>query len=49
MFRIVGAGAMTGIGLVPTGNTGGTDIGPFKRLPVPHELEALIQAAQRGD
>ena len=49
IFRIAGAATMTGIGLVPAGNTGGTDVSPFKRMPIPHELQTLIGAAERGD
>jgi len=45
-LRIVGAATKTALGLVPTGNTGGSNISPFKRLPVAPELEALIRSAQ---
>ena len=45
-LRIIGAATKTAFGLVPTGNTGGSNISPFKRLPVAHELEALIRSAQ---
>ena len=31
------------VGLVPVGNTGGTDISMFKRLPVAPDLQAVIQ------
>lgn len=30
------------IGVVPTGNTGGTDISMFKRLPIERELQNVI-------
>jgi len=30
------------IGFVPTGNTGGTDISMFKRLPIAPELQEII-------
>jgi hypothetical protein len=30
-------------GIVPTGNTGGTDLGMFARLPIDPEIEALIR------
>ena len=30
------------VGVVPTGNTGGTDISMFKRLPVAPELQEII-------
>jgi len=44
-LRIVGAATKTAIGLVPTGNTGGSNVSPFKRLPVPIDLAAKIAAA----
>ncbi len=46
LLRIAGAATKTAIGLVPHGNTGGTNISPFKRLPVPPELEQVIQSAR---
>ena len=48
VVRIVGAATKTAFGLVPTGNTGGSNISPFKPLPVPSELAALIRKAQVG-
>ena len=30
------------VGVVPIGNTGGTDISMFKRLPIPPDLKAII-------
>ena len=30
------------LGLVPAGNTGGSDISMFKRMPVPAELQNII-------
>ena len=48
VMRIVGAATKTAFGLVPTGNTGGSNISPFKPLPVPSELAALIRKAQVG-
>jgi hypothetical protein len=39
----IGLGAAgSAVGVVPTGNTGGSDIGMFRRLPVAPELQALI-------
>jgi len=40
--RIIGAATKTAIGLVPKGNTGGTNISPFKRLPVSTENQAIL-------
>jgi Protein of unknown function (DUF3703) len=47
VLRLVGAATKTAIGLVPTGNTGGTQISPFARLPVPPELAQKIAAAHQ--
>jgi hypothetical protein len=30
------------VGVVPVGNTGGTDIGMFKRMPIEPELQNII-------
>ncbi|MES2888299.1 MAG: DUF3703 domain-containing protein [Pseudomonadota bacterium] len=48
LLRMVGAATKTAWGLVPHGNTGGSNVSPFKPMPVPPELEALIQAARHG-
>ena len=47
MFRIAGAATKTAIGLVPKGNTGGSDISPFKKLPIPADLQEIIDSAKR--
>lgn len=47
IFRILGAALMTGIGLVPTGNTGGGNISAFRRLPLPPDLAAIIASVRR--
>jgi hypothetical protein len=31
------------VGVVPVGNTGGTDISMFKRLPIDPDLQNLLQ------
>lgn len=46
IFRIVGAATKTAFGLVPQGNTGGTNVSPFKKMPISPELAALIQKAK---
>ncbi len=38
LFRLVGAAALTGPGLVPHGNTGGSNVSPFKTMPIPEDL-----------
>jgi Protein of unknown function (DUF3703) len=49
VMRIVGAATKTALGWVPAGNTGGTDVSPFKPLPLPPDLASLIQRAHNGD
>jgi hypothetical protein len=46
LLRIAGAAISTSAGLVPRGNTGGTNVNPFKSMPVPLELAALIEEAR---
>lgn len=46
VFRVIGALTKTAIGLVPQGNTGGSQINPFKKLPLKPEHAILIAAAQ---
>lgn len=47
-FRIVGAATKTAFGWVPQGNTGGSNVSPFKKMPIVPELAALIQKAKSG-
>ncbi len=45
IIRILGAATKTAIGLVPAGNTGGSNISPFKKLPInPLHQAAIIKA-----
>lgn len=46
VVRVIGAATKTPIGLVPTGNTGGANVSPFRRMPVAPELQRLIDAAR---
>jgi hypothetical protein len=46
LLRIVGAATKTAVGLIPSGNTGGSNISPFKSLPIPDDLAATIQQAR---
>lgn len=48
LTRIVGASVATPLGWVPVGNTGGSNVSPFKPMPVPADLAAEIQSARRG-
>ena len=46
-LRIVGAATKTALGWVPAGNTGGSNVSPFKPLPILSELQRTIDAARR--
>jgi hypothetical protein len=48
VYRLVGAATKTFIGLVPMGNTGGSNVSPVKPMPVDPELAAMIEAARTG-
>lgn len=48
LMRIVGAAISTAFGIVPQGNSGGTNVSPFTRMPIPPELAALIEEARRS-
>jgi hypothetical protein len=45
-WRLVAAAAMTGIGRLPAGNTGGADVSGFRPMPIPPDLQRAIDAAQ---
>jgi hypothetical protein len=46
IFRIAGAATKTVWGWVPSGNTGGANVSPFKPLPIAPDLAAEIARAQ---
>jgi Protein of unknown function (DUF3703) len=46
LLRIAGAAVGTALGLVPQGNTGGTNVKPFQSMPIPPDLAALIEKAR---
>jgi hypothetical protein len=46
--RIIGAAVVTPLGQVPVGNTGGSNVSPFKPMPVPQDLADLIESAKNG-
>jgi hypothetical protein len=48
LLRILGAATKTPFGLVPVGNTGGSDISPVRPLPIPADLAGLIDRARQG-
>lgn len=43
VLRIVLGGLGSAVGVVPTGNTGGSDVGMFKRMPIEPELKDLLE------
>ena len=45
VFRTIGAATKTFVGLVPHGNTGGSNVSAFRRMPIAPELQRLIDAA----
>jgi hypothetical protein len=45
--RLVAAALVTGLGWLPHGNTGGADVSAFRRMPIPDDLQRLIDAARR--
>ncbi len=42
ILRILGAATKTVLGLVPSGNTGGSNLSPIRRLPIPLDLQTII-------
>lgn len=47
ILRIIGAATKTGFGLVPSGNTGGSNVSPFKVMPINPKLQGMIDKARR--
>ena len=47
LLRVVGAATKTAVGGVPTGNTGGADVSPFRPMPIAPDLQSLLDAASR--
>jgi len=45
-WRMFAAALLTGIGLLPTGNTGGANVGSLRRMPVPPDLQQAIDSAR---
>ena len=45
-LRIAGAAILTPFGLVPGGNTGGANVSPFAPMPIPSDLQRVIDAAR---
>jgi hypothetical protein len=47
LMRLVAAALVTAIGWLPHGNTGGADVSAFRRMPIPDDLQRVIDAARR--
>lgn len=47
LLRIVLGAAGSAVGVFPAGNTGGSDVSMFKRMPISAELQAAIDAQPR--
>jgi len=44
--RVIGAATKTWIGFIPSGNTGGANVSPFKSMAIPDDLAELIDVAR---
>lgn len=42
MFRLVWASTKTPLGIYPKGNTGGANVSPFRPMPIPDDLQEII-------
>ncbi len=42
LVRIVGAATKTAFGLVPSGNTGGANVSPFRPMPIAEDIAAIL-------
>lgn len=49
VLRIAGAATKTPLGIYPRGNTGGANISPIQPMPIPPDLQAILDAARAGD
>lgn len=49
LVRIVGAATKTALGWVPVGNTGGSNVSPFLVMPIPDDLQLVMDPARRPD
>lgn len=43
IIRIVGASTKTPFGIYPTGNTGGSNVWFFQRMPIPEDLKQILE------
>ena len=47
VWRLIGAALITGLGWLPHGNTGGANVSGFRRMPIPPDLQRIMDAARR--
>lgn len=48
-WRMAAAGLFTAFGMVPQGNTGGSNVSSLRRLPIPKDLQEVINTARGGE
>jgi len=48
VMRMIGALTKTALGWVPRGNTGGSNVSPFKSMPIPKDLQRILDRNDRG-
>lgn len=46
IIRVIGAATKTPFGIYPTGNTGGSNVWFFKRMPVAEDLQQILEHAK---
>lgn len=44
IFRIPSGFIGSLVGIVPEGNTGGANVGPFKSMPIPKDLQIILKS-----
>jgi len=49
VIRIVLGALGSAVGVVPTGNTGGTNVSMFRRMPIESELQNIIDGRAPGE
>ena len=45
IIRIIGAATKTAFGIYPKGNTGGANVYFFKRMPIPDDLQPILDSS----
>lgn len=47
LVRIIGASTKTPFGIYPTGNTGGSNVWFFRAMPIPNDLQEIIERSSK--